>query len=41
MPPRLAARLFPEADVVLVEGGKDVRGTRKIEVLRAGVSETP
>lgn len=35
----LAARLFPEADVVLIEGGKDVRGTRKIEVLRAGLSE--
>jgi molybdopterin-guanine dinucleotide biosynthesis protein MobB len=40
-PPRLAARLFPEADVVLIEGGKDLRGTRKIEVLRAGVSEAP
>ena len=39
--PRLAARLFPEADVVLIEGGKDLRGTRKIEVLRAGVSEAP
>jgi molybdopterin-guanine dinucleotide biosynthesis protein B len=38
---RLAARLFPDADVVLVEGGKDVRGTRKIEVLRDGVSGTP
>jgi molybdopterin-guanine dinucleotide biosynthesis adapter protein len=38
---RLAARLFPEADVVLIEGGKDVRGIRKIEVLRAGVSEIP
>lgn len=37
----LAARLFPEADVVLIEGGKDVRGTRKIEVLRAGVSDIP
>lgn len=35
----LAARLFPDADVVLVEGGKDVRGPRRIEVLRAGVSE--
>jgi molybdopterin-guanine dinucleotide biosynthesis adapter protein len=34
----LAARLFPNADVVLIEGGKDVRGPRKIEVLRAGVS---
>jgi len=39
--PRLAARLFPESDVVLIEGGKDLRGTRKIEVLRAGVSEAP
>ena len=37
--PALAGRLFPDADVVLVEGGKDVRGPRKIEVLRAGVSE--
>ena len=36
----LAARLFPTADVVLIEGGKDARGPRKIEVLRAGVSET-
>jgi molybdopterin-guanine dinucleotide biosynthesis protein MobB len=35
----LAARLFPDAEVVLIEGGKDVRGARKIEVLRAGVSE--
>lgn len=39
--PRLAARLFPEADVILIEGGKDLRGTRKVEVLRAGVSEAP
>jgi molybdopterin-guanine dinucleotide biosynthesis protein MobB len=38
---QLAARLFPDADVVLVEGGKDVRGTPKIEVLRAGASEAP
>ncbi|HOW86489.1 MAG TPA: molybdopterin-guanine dinucleotide biosynthesis protein B [Candidatus Aminicenantes bacterium] len=38
---RLAARLFPEADVVLIEGGKDVRGTRKIEVLRTGVADIP
>jgi molybdopterin-guanine dinucleotide biosynthesis protein B len=37
----LARRLFPGVDIVLVEGGKDVRGTRKIEVLRAGVSEIP
>jgi molybdopterin-guanine dinucleotide biosynthesis protein B len=33
-PSRLAAGLFPDADIVLVEGGKDVRGLRKIEVLR-------
>lgn len=32
----LARRLFPEAEVVLVEGGKEVPGTRKIEVLRSG-----
>lgn len=38
---RLARRLFPDADVVLIEGGKDVRGVRKIEVRRAGVSGTP
>jgi molybdopterin-guanine dinucleotide biosynthesis protein B len=38
--PALAARLFPEADVVLIEGGKGVAGVPKIEVLRAGVSET-
>ncbi len=37
--PALAARLFPEADVVLVEGGKDVRDLPKVEVLRAGISE--
>ena len=37
----LAARLFPDADVVLVEGGKGVRGWPKIEVLRPGVAETP
>ncbi|MCU0243599.1 MAG: molybdopterin-guanine dinucleotide biosynthesis protein B [Acidobacteria bacterium] len=37
----LARRLFPGAAVVLIEGGKDVRGTRKIEVLRAGVAEIP
>lgn len=34
-----AGRLFPAADVVIVEGGKEVRGWPKIEVLRAGVSE--
>jgi len=38
---RLAARLFPGAAVVLVEGGKDVRGIRKIEVLRSGISDIP
>jgi len=37
--PELAARLFPDADVVFIEGGKDAAGPRKIEVLRAGVSE--
>jgi molybdopterin-guanine dinucleotide biosynthesis protein B len=31
---RLARRLFPRADVVLIEGGKEVRGLRRIEVLR-------
>lgn len=35
----LAVRLFPDADVVLIEGGKDETGMPKIEVLRAGVSE--
>jgi molybdopterin-guanine dinucleotide biosynthesis protein MobB len=38
---RLAARLFPDADIVLIEGGKRVRGIRKIEVLSAGVSAAP
>jgi molybdopterin-guanine dinucleotide biosynthesis adapter protein len=38
--PRLARRLFPEAGVVLIEGGKDLRGTPKIEVQRAGHSGT-
>jgi len=37
----LGARLFPDADVVLIEGGKDVRRTRKIEVLRSGLSDIP
>jgi molybdopterin-guanine dinucleotide biosynthesis protein B len=35
----LAGRLFPDADVILVEGGKEAAGLPKIEVLRAGVSE--
>jgi len=39
--PALAARLFPAADVVLVEGGKGAAGLPKIEVLRSGVSEAP
>lgn len=39
--PALGARLFPEADIVLVEGGKDEPGTPRIEVLRAGLSEAP
>lgn len=38
---RLARRLFPDADVVLIEGGKNVRGVRKIEVRRAGAFEIP
>jgi len=33
----LAARAFPDADVVLIEGGKHARGVRKVEVLRSGV----
>jgi molybdopterin-guanine dinucleotide biosynthesis protein MobB len=37
--PALAGRLFPAADVVLVEGGKEAAGLPRIEVLRAGVSE--
>jgi molybdopterin-guanine dinucleotide biosynthesis protein B len=37
--PALAVRLFPEADVVLIEGGKGAAGVPKIEVLRSGVSE--
>ncbi|HSA97223.1 MAG TPA: molybdopterin-guanine dinucleotide biosynthesis protein B [Acidobacteriota bacterium] len=36
---RLASRLFPEADVVIIEGGKGASGAPKIEVLRAGVSD--
>jgi molybdopterin-guanine dinucleotide biosynthesis protein B len=39
--PVLAARLFPEADVVLIEGGKGAAGVPKIEVLRSGVAEAP
>jgi hypothetical protein len=37
--PALAGRLFPGADVVIVEGGKETRGLCKVEVLRSGVSE--
>ncbi|MBE3110114.1 MAG: molybdopterin-guanine dinucleotide biosynthesis protein B [Acidobacteria bacterium] len=37
--PALAGRLFPDADVVLVEGGKHVRSLGKVEVLRSGVSK--
>jgi molybdopterin-guanine dinucleotide biosynthesis protein B len=37
--PAFASRLFPGADVVLVEGGKEAGGLRKVEVLRSGVSE--
>ena len=35
----LAERAFPDADIVLIEGGKQARGLPKIEVLRSGVSE--
>lgn len=35
----LAKRFFAGADVVLIEGGKRVRGLKKIEVLRPGVSD--
>jgi molybdopterin-guanine dinucleotide biosynthesis protein MobB len=35
----LGTRLFPEADIVLVEGGKGEPGTPRIEILRAGVSD--
>jgi molybdopterin-guanine dinucleotide biosynthesis protein B len=34
----VAAGSFPDAQVVLVEGGKDEPGLEKIEVLRAGIS---
>jgi molybdopterin-guanine dinucleotide biosynthesis protein MobB len=37
--PALAGRLFPDADIVLVEGGKEAAGLPRIEVLRAGLSE--
>jgi len=37
--PALAERLFPDADVILIEGGKGASGARKIEVLRSGVSK--
>jgi len=37
--PALAGRLFPDANVVLVEGGKEAAGLPRIEVLRAGLSE--
>ena len=39
--PVLAGRLFPDADIILVEGGKEAAGLPRIEVLRAGVSEVP
>lgn len=38
-PSALAARLFSDADIVLIEGGKESRGWPRIEVLRAGLSE--
>jgi molybdopterin-guanine dinucleotide biosynthesis protein B len=37
----LAARVFPEADVVLVEGGKAEPGLKKIEVLRPREAKGP
>jgi molybdopterin-guanine dinucleotide biosynthesis protein B len=38
---RAASDFFPEADVVLVEGGSRTPGLKKIEVLRAGVKAKP
>jgi molybdopterin-guanine dinucleotide biosynthesis protein B len=35
----LAGRLFSDANVILVEGGKEAGGLPRIEVLRAGLSE--
>jgi molybdopterin-guanine dinucleotide biosynthesis protein B len=35
----LGRRVFAGADIVLVEGGKDAPGIKKIEVLRSGVSD--
>jgi molybdopterin-guanine dinucleotide biosynthesis adapter protein len=35
----LAEQAFDGADIVLIEGGKEARGIRKIEVLRSGVSD--
>jgi molybdopterin-guanine dinucleotide biosynthesis protein B len=37
----LARRLFPRADVVLIEGGKEIGGAPKIEVRRGGVPAIP
>ena len=37
----LASRLFPGVDIVLIEGGKDIRGTPKIEVRRSGSPAAP
>jgi molybdopterin-guanine dinucleotide biosynthesis protein B len=36
---RLAEAWFPEAELVLVEGGKNEPGLKKIEVLRQGISD--
>jgi molybdopterin-guanine dinucleotide biosynthesis protein B len=35
----LAGKAFDGADIVLIEGGKEARGIRKIEILRSGVSD--
>jgi len=35
----MAERAFAGAEIVLVEGGKQARGLRKIEVLRSGISD--
>lgn len=40
-PADLAARFFPQADVVLVEGGKRLPGLPKIEVTRGPKAERP
>ena len=37
----IARNSFPDADIVLVEGGKGITGFRKMEILRHGISEEP